>query len=268
MTNLRSLATALFVLLAPAPLFAGEGDEPASVRILPGWQSAKGHHFIGVEITLEPGWKTYWRAPGEAGIPPYWDWSGSENVADLMIHWPVPEVFDYAGMDVIGYHDQVVIPIEIRPSVFGSPVRLAGHGEIGVCQEICVPFAFDFALDLKEGGRKVPAIIAAMIDQPVSAETAKVETVTCQAEPTAKGLKITAKVAMPSAGSPEVVVIEAGDSDIWVSGTSSVRVGDVLTASAEMMNLFGEPIALNRSAMRITVLGSDRAVDILGCPGG
>ena len=44
--------------------------------------------------------------------------------------------------------------------------------------------------------------------------------------------------------------------------------GDVLTASAEMMNLFGEPIALNRSAMRITVLGSDRAVDILGCPGG
>jgi hypothetical protein len=63
-------------------------------------------------------------------------------------------------------------------------------------------------------------------------------------------------------------VIEAGDSDIWVSGTSSVRVGDVLTASAEMMNLFGEPIALNRSAMRITVLGSDRAVDILGCPGG
>ena len=58
------------------------------------------------------------------------------------------------------------------------------------------------------------------------------------------------------------------DGDIWVSGANSARVGDVLTASAEMMNLYGDSIALNRSAMRITVLGSDRAVDILGCPGG
>ncbi len=267
MIRFRTLLFAL-ALLAPAPLFAGEGGEPASIRILPGWKSTEGHHFIGVEISLEPGWKTYWRAPGEAGIPPYWDWSGSENVADLAIHWPVPEVFEYAGLDVIGYHDRVVIPIEITPSDTGAPARLSGHAEIGVCHEICVPFSFDFALDLEEGGRKVPAIIAAMIDQPVSAETAKVEAVTCQAEPTAKGLKITAKLTMPSAGSPEVVVIESGDGDIWASGASSARVGNVLTASAEMMNLYGDPIALNRSAMRITVLGSDRAVDILGCPGG
>lgn len=268
MTRIRSLSATLLALFAPAALFAGEGGEPASIRILPGWKSTEGHHFIGVEISMEPGWKTYWRAPGEAGIPPYWDWSGSANVGELKIHWPVPEVFEYAGLDVIGYHDQVVIPIEVIPADPNAPTRLIGRAEIGVCQEICVPLSYEFSLDLSVDKRRTPAIVAAMIDQPVSAETADVETVTCQAEPTAKGLKITAKMTMPSTGTPEVVVIESGDDNLWVSGASAARVGGVLTASAEMMNLYGDPIALNRSAMRITVLGSERAVDILGCPGG
>lgn len=241
---------------------------PATIRILPGWLAADGQRFVGFEITMEPGWKTYWRAPGEAGIPPYFDWSASGNIAEAMIHWPVPEVFEYAGMPVIGYHDQVVFPVEITPAAAGEPVHFAGRAEFGVCEDICIPIAVEFALDLPDEARKTPSIVAAMIDQPTSAERAGVSSVKCQAEPTANGIKITARLEMPSTGSPEVVVIEAGDGDIWVSGASSARVGNVLTATAEMMNLFGEPIALTRSAMRITVLGREGAVDIAGCPGG
>jgi DsbC/DsbD-like thiol-disulfide interchange protein len=267
MISFQTLLAAI-AFLAPAPLLASGDDAPASIRILPGWLAADGQRFVGIEIAMQPGWKTYWRAPGEAGIPPYLDWSGSRNIDQAKIHWPVPEVFDYAGMAVIGYHDQVVIPIEITPAQADKPVHLAGHAEFGVCQEICVPMSFEFAVDLPDDGRKDPSIIAAMIDQPASAESAGVSSVTCQAEPTAKGIKVAARLEMPSIGAPEVVVIEAGDEDIWVSGASSARVGDVLTASAEMMNLFGEPIALTRSAMRITVLGRNGAVDIVGCPGG
>jgi DsbC/DsbD-like thiol-disulfide interchange protein len=267
MIRFRTLLAAL-ALLAPAPLLANRGDEPASIRILPGWLGTDGQRFVGIEISMAPGWKTYWRAPGEAGIPPYLDWSGSRNISGVDIHWPVPEVFDYAGMTVIGYHEQVVIPIEITPTQAGEPVHLAGHAEFGVCDDICVPMSFEFAIDMTDDDRKTPAIVAAMIDQPVSAERASVGSVICQAEPTAKGVKITARLEMPSTGTPEVVVIESGDGEIWVAGATAARVGGVLTASAEMVSLFGEPIALTRSAMRITVLGTERAVDILGCPGG
>jgi DsbC/DsbD-like thiol-disulfide interchange protein len=267
MIRFRTLIAAL-AFFAPAPLFASSGDEPASIRILPGWLGADGQRFVGIEILMEPGWKTYWRAPGEAGIPPYLDWSGSRNISDIEIHWPVPEVFEYAGMTVIGYHDQVVIPIEITPTQSGESVHLAGHAEIGVCDDICVPMSFEFAFDMTDDDRKTPAIVAAMIDQPASAQSAGVGSVVCQAEPTAKGVKVTARLEVPSTGTPEVVVIESGDSDIWVSGANAARVGGVLTASAEMVNLMGDPIALTRSAMRITVLGTERAVDILGCPGG
>jgi DsbC/DsbD-like thiol-disulfide interchange protein len=267
MIRFRTLLAAL-ALLAPAPLLANSGDEPASIRILPGWLGTDGQRFVGIEISMAPGWKTYWRAPGEAGIPPYLDWSGSRNISGVDIHWPVPEVFDYAGMTVIGYHEQVVIPIEITPTQAGEPVHLAGHAEFGVCDDICVPMSFEFAIDMTDDDRKTPAIVAAMIDQPVSAERASVGSVICQAEPTAKGVKITARLEMPSTGTPEVVVIESGDGEIWVAGATAARVGGVLTASAEMVNLFGEPIALTRSAIRITVLGTERAVHILGCPGG
>lgn len=267
MIRFQTLLAAL-ALLAPAPLLASEGGEPASIRILPGWLAADGQRFVGIEISMQPGWKTYWRAPGEAGIPPYLDWSGSQNIAGAEVHWPVPEVFEYAGMAVIGYHDQVVIPVEITPARPGEPVHLSGHAEIGVCHDICVPMSFEFAIDLPDDSRKTPAIIAALIDQPTPAQSAGLGSATCQAEPTAKGVKVTARLEMPSTGAPEVVVIESGDGDIWVSGTTVARVGGVLTASAEMVNLRGDPIALSRSAMRITVLGSDRAVDILGCPGG
>ena len=70
-----------------------------------GWQMQNGHHMAGLSLQLAPDWKTYWRAPGEAGIPPLFDWSGSTNVQSVRVHWPSPVVFHLNGMQTIGYHD-------------------------------------------------------------------------------------------------------------------------------------------------------------------
>ena len=70
----------------------------------------------GIEIKLDPGWKTYWRDPGNSGVPPTFDFSGSGNVKSVTVLWPAPERFsDGAGGNSIGYVDHVILPLQIAP---------------------------------------------------------------------------------------------------------------------------------------------------------
>src|SRR5262252_9680616 len=57
---------------------------------------------LGLQFELRPGWKTYWRNPGDAGFPPHGDWSHSTNVADVTIAWPAPERFEVLGFETFG----------------------------------------------------------------------------------------------------------------------------------------------------------------------
>ena len=87
--------TALF--LAAAPVSAQMPDTLAEAEIAPGWREGN-THVAGLTIRLAPGWKTYWRAPGDAGIPPGFNWSGSSNVAGVRVQFPVPSVFTQSGI--------------------------------------------------------------------------------------------------------------------------------------------------------------------------
>jgi len=80
---------------------------------------------------LAPGWKTYWRAPGDGGIPPRFDWQGSENLGGAEFHWPVPQVFHENGLRSMGYYDSVVIPVEVSVPNAGAPARMRGGGTVG-----------------------------------------------------------------------------------------------------------------------------------------
>src|SRR5208282_6171329 len=71
----------------------------------------------GIEIRLDPGWKTYWREPGDSGVPPTFDFSGSENVKAVTVLWPAPGRFpDGAGGNSIGYLDHVILPLRVAPA--------------------------------------------------------------------------------------------------------------------------------------------------------
>lgn len=99
-------------------------EDTAKVGLLPGWRTGDGVHMAALSVRLAPGWKTYWRAPGEAGIPPSFDFAGSQNVQGVVFHWPTPEVFSTNGMTSVGYSDQLVLPIEVRPRDAGAPALL------------------------------------------------------------------------------------------------------------------------------------------------
>lgn len=272
-----AMATATSVLAAfaaPQPLMADSSathsqDTLVQVEILDGGQKADGTYVGALRLTLQEGWKTYWRAPGDAGIPPRFTWRGSRNVGSVSMTWPAPEVFSTSGYQTIGYHDQLVLPIEITPERSGRPVRLKGQMELGICKDVCVPseLSFDHQLDAKAG--RNPAIVAAIASRPFSAREAGVTATRCTLKPTKYGMQVEARITMPSAGGTEVAVIEPGSPHLYAGSTSAIRRGATLVATTEFMPASSGTIAsVDRSQLRITVLGQHHAVDISGCTAG
>jgi DsbC/DsbD-like thiol-disulfide interchange protein len=259
---------AAFLAVAALPALAGPPDNVISVEVLPGWRTADGTHMAGLLFTLAPGWKTYWRAPGDAGIPPDFAWTGSGNIDGAQFHWPVPEVFELNGMQSIGYSGQVVIPIELTPDDPAGDMHLSGSVDLGVCDEICMPMTLNFDAMLPADGSRDAAITAALVDRPLTAEEAGVTAATCTIRPTDEGLAVTAALRMPPDGGNEVVVVEPGLPGIWVSEAQTRWSDGWLMAEVEMIAADGAPVSLDRSGLRITVLGESGAVDVQGCAAG
>lgn len=243
-------------------------DDVVEARILPGWREDGGSHMAGLEIRLAPGWKTYWRAPGDAGIPPRFDWSGSENLTGMGHHWPVPEVFWQNGMRSIGYADRVVIPLRARASDADAPITLQGTIDLGVCEEICIPARVSVTAVLPPVGASDGTIHAALADRAMTAGEADVGAVTCTARPVRDGVALTVAADMPPLGRGEVAVIELRDPAIWVAEPTVRRDGDTFVAETELVGPDGAPFALDRSSVRMTVFAGGKAVDIRGCTGG
>jgi DsbC/DsbD-like thiol-disulfide interchange protein len=109
-------------------------------------------YLAGVEIALDDDWKTYWRMPGDAGVPPNFDWSGSVNVARLTVLYPAPARMVEPAAETVGYKHAVLFPIEVVPNDASQPVKLALAVEFGVCREICIPAEASFSLALNPAG--------------------------------------------------------------------------------------------------------------------
>ncbi|HEX4766081.1 MAG TPA: protein-disulfide reductase DsbD domain-containing protein [Lichenihabitans sp.] len=118
------------------------GPAPADAAVPPGTLLA------GVEIRLAPKFITYWRNPGDAGAPPVFDFSGSDNLRDARVLYPAPEKLEEAGSEAFGYRDEVTFPVEVTPKEAGRPVALALKLDYAVCSEICVPVRAETRLEL------------------------------------------------------------------------------------------------------------------------
>lgn len=129
----------------------------AKARLIAGTAAASGtgappHAVTGVAVSLSPGWKTYWRSPGDSGgLPPSFDWSESVNLASAEVRYPAPRRFEDALGDSIGYSEAVIFPVEIRPEDPGKPVDLRLRLYYGICQEICVPAEAELTLRIPAG---------------------------------------------------------------------------------------------------------------------
>src|SRR6478672_5184098 len=114
-------------------------DGHSAVRLLAG--SRSGAVLLGgIAIQLQPGWKTYWRTPGDSGVPPRFDFSKSDNVEAVTVLWPAPTKFDDgAGGFSLGYKQQVVLPLRIVAKNADKPVTLRADISYAVCDKLCIP---------------------------------------------------------------------------------------------------------------------------------
>jgi DsbC/DsbD-like thiol-disulfide interchange protein len=104
----------------------------------------------GVQLRMSSGWKTYWKSPGDSGVPPSFDWSGSTNLKHAEVLYPAPHRFAEANGWAIGYDDEIVFPVKITPEREGEPVELKLAFDYGLCKDLCIPN--DVTLGLAVGG--------------------------------------------------------------------------------------------------------------------
>ena len=114
-------------------------DKLASLRVFQAENNDDGSFWGGLEIALNPHVKTYWRTAGEAGLPPRFDWSASDNLADLTLSWPRPIRFEDGGGQSIGYDQSVLLPLLIKPINPLKPVTLDLTVDYAVCEKLCIP---------------------------------------------------------------------------------------------------------------------------------
>jgi DsbC/DsbD-like thiol-disulfide interchange protein len=114
-------------------------DAHSAMRLLAG--SRSGTVLLGgVAIQLQPGWHTYWRTPGDSGVPPRFDFSKSDNVEAVTVLWPAPHKFDDgAGGTSLGYLKQIVLPLRIVAKNADKPVTLRAAINYAVCDKLCIP---------------------------------------------------------------------------------------------------------------------------------
>jgi DsbC/DsbD-like thiol-disulfide interchange protein len=163
-----SLALTVSLALAGASLAASPGESPwvketySKVRLVSGSVAGlSGDRMIaGVQIRLDPGWKTYWRMPGDSGVPPSFDWSGSKNLKSAEVLYPAPHRFTDASGTAIGYEDEVVFPVMVTPERAGEPVELKVNVDYGLCKTLCIPNQASLSIEL-------PARTAGEADDPL-----------------------------------------------------------------------------------------------------
>jgi DsbC/DsbD-like thiol-disulfide interchange protein len=141
---------------------AWSGDARSAMRLIAGSasQHADGFRRAGVEIRLNPGWHTYWRYPGDAGVPPQFDFGDSVNIAAVHVLWPAPHRIPEHGLSVIGYTSDVVLPLRVAPLRPDQPVKLHLKLDYAVCQNICVPVQAVAELELAEGASEWDGALA------------------------------------------------------------------------------------------------------------
>jgi thiol:disulfide interchange protein DsbD len=161
--NIRTIFAACFCLAALTAQAAH-----TQVRLLLSADTARPGDTIwaSVDLKMEPGWHTYWKNPGAAGMATKIKWQLPSGVTAGEIQWPLPEKLPPADITTYGYDDEVVllVPLKLAADLKPGPLDLKAGVSWLECKEACVPGSADVEATLNIGSETKPSADAALIE--------------------------------------------------------------------------------------------------------
>jgi DsbC/DsbD-like thiol-disulfide interchange protein len=255
-------ALAIATLFAPFPAHAAMTGwtevQGGAVRLIASGPLQGGRYLAGLEFLLEPGWHTYWRYPGEAGIPPQINTGGSGNLKQMEVLYPAPERYYDGFSNSIVYHDGIVLPLLVDPDDAGAPVSLSLEVFFGICKEICVPGDAVLSLELRPDD-EVDSLAGTLISRdleavPRTSEEPDLSILSVTPAASGEALTIVAKAgedeeldlfaAAPEGsyiGLPKAVGAENGEA-VWELSTKGLKVTDDDTSLRLVLKAGGRAI--------------------------
>lgn len=219
---LHNLILIFIVLASVSGVKAASSDvrlEKADIRLLDGGQMPDGQRLAGLEIRLQDGVKTYWRMPGESGLPPVFDFSASRNIASVDVKWPIPSRFAEADGTILGFKDHVIFPFVVTMQSADAPARLAVNLDFGLCDKLCLPAKAELVRSLSiEGNIEEKQALTQFLNRvpKVGAVKGPFEPSVLSITPDGKSLAITVASASPL----KDLILEAAGS--WFFGEAMI----------------------------------------------
>jgi DsbC/DsbD-like thiol-disulfide interchange protein len=261
------LAAAVFVL-SVAPQARGQDSSPwqkdghSAVRLLAG--SRSGAVLLGgIAFQLQPGWHTYWRTPGDSGVPPRIDFSKSENIEAVTILWPAPIKFeDGAGGISLGYQKQVVLPLRIVAKNTVKPVTLRADINYAVCEKLCIPVEASAELAFTSVASTEDSALSAALDTvPKPATVGDPNPLTIRDVRRDGKIGVLVDVAAPD--STEVNLFVEGPTPDWALPVPKLLEHGPPGVKRFAFDLDGLPPGANPdgAALKLTLVGGERAYE-------
>src|SRR5580704_11298937 len=236
-------------------------DGHSAVRLLAG--SRSGAVLLGgIAFQLQPGWKTYWRTPGDSGAPPRFDFSKSDNIEAVTVLWPAPAKFDDgAGGHSLGYHDTIVLPLRIVAKNPDKPVTLRADIQYAVCEKICIPVEVNAELPFTSvASTEDSALFAALDTVPKPANIGDPNPLTIR---DVKREKTTVLVDVVSPGDRDVGLFVEGPTPDWGLPVPKLLEHGPPGVKRFAFDLDGVPsgVSPEGAALKLTLVGGDRSYE-------
>ncbi len=270
----RAIGLWATLLIAASPATAADdasrwdGDARSAVRLIAGSAPAGKTAPLraGIEIRLKPGWHTYWRYPGDAGVPPRFDFGGSQNVKAVEVLWPAPQRIAEESLVAIGYTGDVTLPLAVLPQNAAKPVVLRLKLDYAVCEKLCVPAEGKSELVLAGGpSSHDTALAAATARVPQKAALGQGPTVAIKSvrrEDGAARPRIVVDVAAPSGTS--VTLFAEGPAPDWALPVPTRIEGAPAGLQRFAFELDGAPpgAKYEGAAVTLTAVAGDAAIEV------
>jgi len=266
--SLTLVAYALAAVLSAPAHAADESpwseDIRSAIRLIAGNNAyTDGAMRAGIEIKLRPGWKTYWRYPGDSGVPPQFDFSGSENLKSAKVLFPAPHLFSDETGQSLGYKDKVILPLVISPQQQGKPVRLRLKADYAVCEKLCVPAERRAELTLAaRDSAQNSALVAAETRVPKQMTAAQAGLTVRRVN---TGSRPAVAVDLPASAGQTVELFVEGPTPQWALPIPKSSQGAPAGRTQFHFELDGLPPGVNPQGqfdLTFTVVAGERAVEV------